>query len=368
MSNSVQPNQLDTSHGSRRFHKESLEKLVAEILIHSGATAADGQCVADVLVSADARGVSSHGLRTLVHHVATVRDGGVRSPADISVVRETPISAVVDGGGGFGAVTSVQAMALSIEKARATGIGIVLARNSNHFGAAGHYALMAVPHGLLGFASSNASPIMTITGSRSKAISNAPFAYAVPGPRGPIHLDIAMSASAGMRIRSRAKAGDAIPEGWILDRDGNSTTDPTDYERGGALLPMALHKGSGLAILGEIFNGVLSGAGILSDIVPWLIDTDQHTNAGHAFVSLDPGIFLDASEWQTRIARLDEELHSKEPAAGVDQIFLPGERENIAEHDADVNGVPLGLEALEILDSLTANTPLASQLELARQP
>jgi len=351
-----------------RYDFDRLHGFVQTALVAAGATPSDARTAGEVLVSTDARGVTSHGVRTLPHHLETLRRGGTRSPAQLTVVRESAVTAVIDGGGGLGLVVADHAMRLAISKARAHGVGIVLVRGSNHFGAAGHYALMAAQARLIGLASSNASPIMTIAGARTKSISNAPFAYAVPSPSGPIHLDIAMSASAGMKVRRAAAAGEPIPAGWILDHTGAATTDPAEYARGGSLLPMSGHKGSGLAVLTELLAGALSGAGMLSDIVPWLIHTDTQTNAGHVLVALDPACFLDPDVFAARVQHLIDELHAQEPAAGVERILLPGELENHAEAEARTRGIPLDGDVVALLRDLAATEGLADELDAARIP
>jgi LDH2 family malate/lactate/ureidoglycolate dehydrogenase len=171
-------------------------------------------------------------------------------------------------------------------------------------------------------------------------ISNAPLAYAIPAAGFPMALDIAMSATAGMKVRLAAERGEAIPEGWVLDRDGRPTTDPGDYANGGALAPLGGHKGYGLALLTEVLAGVLSGAGITKAIVPWLIDTATPTDAGHGFVVLDIDCFMDRSEFLARMQHLIDEMHAAEPAPGVDRVLVPGE----LEHHSERRALELGLD------------------------
>jgi LDH2 family malate/lactate/ureidoglycolate dehydrogenase len=307
----------------------------------AGATDDDAATAAGILVRTDMRGVHSHGVQALPIHVRNLRDGGTRSPTSPQVVRESPVTAVVDGGGGIGLVVAQRAVELAIAKAGEAGVGVVLVRNSNHLGAAGHYALTAAEAGFIGIATSNASPIMAAAGSKRKVISNAPLAYAVPTGGFPLALDIAMSATAGMKVRLAAERGEAIPEGWVLDRDGRPTTDPNDYAAGGALAPLGGHKGYGLALLTEALAGALSGAGMASSIVPWLVDTATPTDAGHCFVVLDIERFIDRSEFYERMQRLIDEMHAAEPAPGVDRVLVPGELEHNNERRALEEGVDL---------------------------
>ena len=334
----------DASSGTRDrvcLDAERLLQFCATALQTAGATHDDAAVAAGVLVRTDLRGVHSHGVRTLPIHVKTLRDGGTTSPTVPSIVRESSVTAVMDGGGGIGFVVATRAVELAIRKAADAGVGVVVVRNSNHFGAAGHYALTAAEAGFIGLSTSNASPIMAAAGSRGKVISNAPIAYAVPTGRFPVVLDIAMSASAGMKVRMAAERGERIPEGWVLDQDGRATTDPRDYAAGGALAPLGGHKGYGLALLTEALAGALSGAAMTRAVVPWLVHTDIPTNAGHAFIAFDVEAFMDRAEFYDRMQSLIEEMHAAEPAPGVARVLVPGELEHDSERRARADGLEL---------------------------
>ena len=335
-----------------------LRTFCATALRAAGASESDAATAAHILVRTDMRGVHSHGVQALPVHVRNLRDGGTRSPTSPRVVRESPVTAVVDGQAGMGLVIAHHAMDLAIRKARGAGVGVVLVRNSNHFGAAGHYALTAAEAGFIGIATSNASPIMAAAGSKRKVISNAPLAYAVPTATFPMALDIAMSATAGMKVRLAAERGEAIPEGWVLDRDGLPTTDPNDYAAGGALAPLGGHKGYGLALLTEALAGALSGAGMTSSIVPWLIDTATPTDAGHCFIVLDIECFMDRSEFTGRMRRLVDEMHAAEPAPGVDRVLVPGEFEHRNERRSLERGLELEPVVVSHLEAVARDLDL----------
>lgn len=324
-----------------RVDAQRLRSFVASALAAAGASDSDAAVAAHVLVRTDMRGVYSHGVQALPIHVRNLQDGGTRSPAAPKTVRESAVTAVIDGQAGMGLVIATHAVEVAIAKARASGVGVVLVRNSNHFGAAGHYALTAAEAGYIGLATSNASPIMAAAGSKRKVISNAPFAYAIPGTHFPMALDIAMSATAGMKVRLAAERGVTIPRNWVLDVDGQPTTDPHDYANGGALAPLGGHKGYGLALLTEALAGGLSGAGMTSAIVPWLIDTATPTDAGHAFVVLDIEAFMDRATFSARMQRLIDEMHAAEPAPGVERVLVPGELEHHNERRARERGLDL---------------------------
>jgi LDH2 family malate/lactate/ureidoglycolate dehydrogenase len=349
------------------FHPEGLNAFAVAAFLAGGATAEDAVDAAEVLLRTDMRGIHSHGLQTLPIHLDNLRDGGTSSPVRLTTVRETPVTAVVDGNGGIGLVVARRANRLAIEKARTSGVGIVLVRGSNHFGAAGFYALETAAAGFIGAATSNASPIMAVAGAKKKTISNAPFAYAVPTSGDPISLDIAMSATAGMKVRMSAAAGETIPLGWIVNAQGLPTTDPADYGRGGSLLPMAGHKGSGLAVLTEAIAGALSGAGMMSSIVPWLVETGTPTNAGHAFVALDIACFMDRPDFDARIGRMVSELRGAPPAPGVEAVLAPGEIEARNERRAIDAGLPLAAGVTDRLETVADRFGLHDLLAAARR-
>ena len=345
---------------------EALQSFCAAALRGAGATDHDAAVAAGVLVRTDLRGVHSHGVQALPIHVRNLVDGGTSSPTAVDVVRSTPVTAVVDGNAGIGLVVATQAMELALDRARTSGVGVVVVRNSNHFGAAGHYALMAAEAGFIGLATSNASPIMTAAGSKKKVISNAPLAYAVPTGRFPLALDIAMSASAGFKVRLAAERGEEIPLGWVVDADGVPTTDPGAYTAGGALAPVGGHKGYGLALLTETLAAALSGAAMTRAVVPWLIDTGTPTNAGHAFVALDIECFAERSEFYGRMQHLVDEMAAAEPAAGVERVLVPGELEDASERAAREHGLALEPVIWNHLEQVAGDAGLTAELNAAR--
>lgn len=345
-----------------RLHPQRLLHFCEAAFVAAGATARDASIAAQVLVRTDLRGVQSHGVQTLPIHVRTLRDGGTISPTAPTIVRASPVTAVMDGQAGIGLVVAHRAMQLAIDKAGTAGVGVVVVRNSNHFGAAGHYALAAAEAGFIGLATSNASPIMAAAGSKKKAISNAPIAYAVPTGRFPMALDVAMSATAGMKVRLAAERGESIPEGWVLDGDGRPTTDPAAYAAGGALAPLGGHKGYGFALLTETLAAALSGAAMTKSVVPWVEDTATPTNAGHAFVVLDVACFMDRGEFFARMQDLIDEMHAAEPAPGNERVLVPGEIEHRNEQRAHESGLEVERVIWRHLEDVAHTLGLQDQL------
>lgn len=351
-----------SGNGPVRLHPQRLLDFCEAAFVAAGASPQDATIAAQVLVRTDLRGVHSHGVQALPIHVRNLRDGGTTSPTAPTILRSSPVSAVMDGQAGIGLVVAHRAMQLAIEKAATVGVGVVVVRNSNHFGAAGHYALAAAETGSIGLATSNASPIMAAAGSKRKVISNAPIAYAVPTGRFPMALDIAMSAGAGMKVRLAAERGESIPEGWVLDADGRPTTDPAAYAAGGALTPLGGHKGYGFALLTETLAAALSGAAMTKSVVTWLKDTATPTNVGHAFVVLDVESFMDRAEFYARMQQLIDEMHAAEPAPGTERVLVPGELEHHSEQRAHESGLELDRVIWQHLEDAARMLKLRDQL------
>jgi ureidoglycolate dehydrogenase (NAD+) len=235
----------------------------------------------------------------------------------------------------------------AIEKASSSGIAFVGVMHSSHFGAAGFYAMLAAEHDLIGLATTNVDPFMTVPGAKGRVLGTNPISYAIPtGAERPVFLDMATSTVAASKVFAASALGKSIPDTWIVDKDGNSTTDPTKLMDGGAMLPMAGYKGYGIAMLLEILAGVLTGAAFTSDLKTWIIDTDAHINQGHAFIVIDPNIMMPIDEFKARMDELVRRTKATPTAPGTDRIYLPGEMEWDRRDNALANGIPLPEDVL----------------------
>jgi ureidoglycolate dehydrogenase (NAD+) len=250
-------------------------------------------------------------------------------------------------------------MELAIKKAKATGMGYVGVKASSHFGAAGYYAVMAAQQGLIGLSMCNLDPVMVVPGSRGRAIGNNPLAYAVPAEPGrPVFLDIALSTVAGTRIYNAQLEGKTIPDNWMVDDDGLPTTDPSGFPTRGAQLPMAGHKGYGLAVLVESLSAVLTGAAIASQVKSWVLDTSEPTNEGHAFMALDVAAMMPPEVFQARMEGFIREIREAPKAKGADRIYLPGEMEWDRREAALAQGMAMPPYVLDSLRGLAADVEL----------
>jgi L-2-hydroxycarboxylate dehydrogenase (NAD+) len=324
---------------------DDLEPFVARIFASHGVPDADAARVAQCLVQADLRGVSSHGVGRIPIYTERLRRGLVKARPEIRIERPTTVTAQVDGDNGLGFVVATAAMAEGIRIARDHGIGFVAAQHSAHFGMAASYLLQAVEAGLSAFVFTNASPAMPIWGGREPFLGTSPFAFAAPaGERHPgILLDMATSVVARGKIRRAAQKGEPIPLGWALDAEGKPTTDAQKgYD--GIILPLGGPKGSGLSLMMEVLAGVMSGAAFGGQVRNQYSDFDEPQNVGHCFIVMRPDLFVGAEAYRARIDQLIDRAKSTGRAEGIEEILMPGEPESRAEAARRLHGVPLAAD------------------------
>jgi LDH2 family malate/lactate/ureidoglycolate dehydrogenase len=307
----------------------------------------------DVLVRADLRGIDSHGVARLTGYVRLWEKKRINTRPDIRVVHETPTTAIVDGGAGLGLVTAPYAMKIAIQKAEQYGSGWVAIRNSNHFGIAGYHALMAVEKDMIGYAMTNASPLVAPTFSNERMLGTNPMCYAFPaGKYPPVVVDMATSAAANGKLEIAQRSGKQVPEGWIQDKAGNYTTDPHALKSGGSLLPLGSdrehgsHKGFGLSAVVDILSGVLSGANYGPWVPPFVSFLEPPTDPvgtgiGHFVGAMRVDGFRPVNEFKDN---LDNWIARFKSASTIDpnqKVIIPGEPEREAEIDRKQNGIPL---------------------------
>ena len=335
-----------------RFAEADLRHFASSAFAAVGLTARDAAVMADSLVVSDLRGTHSHGIIRLPYLIARLRNGGANASPNIRVVKDAPATAMLDGDRALGAITATRAMDLAVTKARSQGIGLVTATNSDFIGACAHFAMMALPHDMIGIAWTNGAPGMAPWGGRGHAIGNNPIAFAAPGgARGPIVLDMALSVAAGGRVRLAAKRNERIPTGWVIDRDGRDTDDPGDLVDGGALLALG-YKGYGLAVFGEILCGVLTGSRILGEVPPWFAETHREVANGHMHIAIDIAHFVAPANFRQRIDELTEMLKATPLIPGVEEILLPGERAWRTSRAQSIEGIRLPEEVVTDLGVL----------------
>lgn len=316
-----------------------------------GLSTQDAALVADTLVDADLRGVHSHGTWWMDTYTERLRRGGLNPKPQLQIVRDLPAMAIIDADGAAGQVASAAAMRLAIDKARSSGVGVCAVRNSNHFGAAAYYAMMAAQEGQIGFATTDAEPTMAPWGGLKLVVGNNPLAFATPvDDEFALVLDMAQSVVAWGKIFLAAQRGEKIPAGWAINSDGLPTEDPVQA-MAGFLLPVGQHKGYGLALMMEILSGVLSGA-VFGASMPPMEDPTASQGHGHFFLAIEISHFMLLSEFKQRMSLLAAEQRDVPLAPGVERIYLPGEIEYEKKRERLRTGIPLEPYIIESLTNL----------------
>lgn len=317
---------------------------------------ADAALTAGSLVEADLRGVSSHGVIRTKIYADRLAAGVVNATPHVRAVRETRTTAVVDGDNGMGQIVGAHAMRLAIAKAEAEGgPSVVSVRGSNHYGTAAWFAEMACPHDMIGL-STTISGInhMVPWGGAETRLGNNPFAVAFPRRGGPaIVLDMACSVAARGKIMVAAKEGQKIPEGWAVGPDGAPTTDAATA-LAGFVSPVGGPKGYALTLTMGLLSTMLSGAGFGSEVTHQYEDLETPQNTGHLMIALPIAAFEDVETYLARIEKAAQEVLGVRRAAGVERIYLPGQREAELRDARRRSGVPLPRDVLRDLDALGA--------------
>ncbi|MGN6640510.1 MAG: Ldh family oxidoreductase, partial [Mucilaginibacter sp.] len=306
-----------------------------------------------VLLRADLRGIDSHGVARLIGYVRLWEKKRINPKPQIKVAHETATTATVDGDAGLGLIVAPFAMQIAIEKAEKYGSGWVSVRNSNHFGIAGYHALMAVEKDMIGFAMTNASPLVSPTYSSERLLGTNPMCYAFPaGKYPPVIVDMATSAAANGKLEIAQRAGKTVPEGWIQDKEGKSVTDPHALKSGGALLPLGSdfehgsHKGFGLSATVDILSAVLSGANYGPWVPPFVAFLEPPTDPvgqgiGHFLGAMRVDGFRPVDEFKANMDKWIERFKSSKTVDPSQKVIIPGEPEVEAEADRKINGIPL---------------------------
>lgn len=334
--------------------------LAARALRGRGVSAEHAAAAARILVTGDLLGVHTHGVDRVASYAQRVTLGGINAGARITAERVAPALARIDGDNGLGPAVGMRALDEAMAIAREQGVGVALARNSNHFGAVAPYSLIAAQAGFASVIGSNASTTIAPTGGREARVGNSPIAFCVPNPGGrPFLLDMALSVVARAKIRAAAGRGAAIPDTWATDREGKPTTDPR-AALDGFLLPIGGYKGYGLALAVDLFAGLLSGAGYLTHARSWQDEPAEPSGLGHFFVLIDAKR-LGGEAWlverMTDFARI---LHDTPPADPSQPVRVPGEAELDNLDRQRREGIAIGDAVLDKLRDLAGLRPSLS--------
>jgi LDH2 family malate/lactate/ureidoglycolate dehydrogenase len=352
--------------GSIRVQNGKLERFVNLVFQRLGMPVADATTVAKVLVMADLRGVDSHGVIRLnwdKWYVKAIRDGIINPNPQIGIVNETPASALIEGDGGMGMVVGQRAAELAIEKARRSGVGMVAVRNSRHFGMSAYYAMLALPHDMIGISMTNAGRQVVPTFGQEAKYGTNPICLAAPAlEEPPFVLDMATTTAAAGKLEVAARLGHPIPLGWALDEKSEPTTDPRAAQQARKLLPVGStrdggsHKGYGLAIMVEILCGVLTGT--VACLTPPATGV-----RGHFFGAIDISCFRPVEEFKRDLDNLLRDLKSTAPEKGQNRVYVAGEIEYETAQERSANGIPLHSSTLGYLRELSQQLDVPYDLE-----
>ena len=335
-----------------RVDPQKLLEFGTAVYVKAGMPEADARLAADTLVQADLWGHQSHGVMRLSWYFARLKAGVCEPVAKRELVVDAGAIAVIDGHDAMGQVLTAHAAREAIARAKKHGIGAVGLRNSNHFGTAMYFTLMAAREGCVGFLSTNASPAMAPWGGRKKTVGTNPWSWASPaGSHAPMVLDIANTGVARGKIYLAKQKGLPIPEGWAISAAGFPTTDPAEAIDG-IILPMAQHKGYAIAVIMDMLSGVLTGSGFGTGVHgPY--QTEHRSGAGQLMVALNIDAMQPIAEFGARMDRLIAELKAVPLAQGFDEVVYPGELEARNDKRNRAEGIQLPADTIADLKRLS---------------
>jgi L-2-hydroxycarboxylate dehydrogenase (NAD+) len=346
------------------FTYDHLYRFCSNVFRVIGCIDKDAHTATESLLSADLRGVDSHGIARLCGYVRLWEVQRVNAKPAISIIHETPSTAVLDGDAGLGLVVAPAAMQVAIEKAKVVGSGWVSVQNSNHFGIAGKHAMMALEHDMIGIAMTNASPLVAPTFSKDKLLGTNPIAVAIPaGEELPFIADFATTTAANGKLEILQRKNMETPNGWVQTKDGMPSNNANELKNGGALLPLGgdrehgSHKGYMLGSIVDIFSGVLSGANFGPWVPPFpaylpMPEDMPGKGIGHFFGAMRIDAFRPAADFKKD---MDRWLHCFRNAASItiqEKVLIPGDPEREMEYKRRKEGIPLFKSVIDELSQL----------------
>jgi len=347
-----------------------LEAFARDVLIKIGVTPADAATVASVLVAADLRGVESHGVARLdTHYVSRIRTGTLNATPNVTIARDTPTSIVLDADNGLGHPAGKRAMLSVIEKAKAGGVAFGAVRNSNHYGIAGYYAMLALEHDMIGIASTNSVRFGAPTFGRDIMLGTNPWAYAIPAQDEPAFvLDFATTTVPRGKLEVYGRKKKPLEAGWAIDVDGKETLDAVEA-LSGALLPLGGfgmanggHKGYGLGMLVDLMCGVLSGGAFGNDL-PLPDSAPQPGKISHFFGAIKIDGFRDVAGFKADMDRELRAFKDSKRAPGFERIYVAGEIEHEMTRAYREHGIPVHGNVWRNLEKLSGELAIPFKIE-----
>ena len=346
------------------FSYNTLYKFAFDIFKSINCSDANAAIASKVLLSADLRGIDSHGMARLNGYVRLWEAKRVNANPDIKVIHETPSTALIDGDMGLGLIVAPHCMQVAIDKAKNVGTGWVSVRNSNHFGIAGYHSMMALHHDMIGISMTNASALVAPTFSIERMLGTNPIAVAIPADKQPPFVaDFATTTAANGKLELLQRKNQNAPIGWIQDKKGNQSIDANELKKGGALLPLGgdrehgSHKGYALGSIVDIFSAVLSGAsyGPWAPPFPAYIPVPENMpgkGIGHFFGAMRIDAFQPAQEFKKNMDNWIIRFRNAKTVTGIDKVLIPGDPERIMEVKRKKEGIPVDDILIKDLKSL----------------
>lgn len=359
---------------------DPLRDFCGRVFEKMGVPADDAVVTADVLVAANLRGIDSHGVARLKRYVDGLRDGVMLARPNIEIVHQTPGTALVDGGAGLGQPVGVRGMKLAIKKAQNVGVGFVAVRNSNHYGIAAYYSMMALEHEMIGISMTNAAVLVVPTFGKDAMLGTNPISVAAPaGEERPFVLDMATSTVPRGKLEVYDRQEKPLPLGWATDEHGVATTDAHRVldnllaRAGGGLLPLGGegelfrgYKGYGLVLLVDILSGVLPGAGYANTIYPKTSEGKPlPADVGHFFGAIRVDAFRPLNEFKVTMDDIIRRLKGSAKAEGAERIYIHGEKEAEEEERRRREGIPLHPKTVTAMQQIARE--LGVEYDLVRQ-
>ena len=329
------------------YPHETLSYFTKSIFIKSGMNEADASLATKVLIEADLRGIDSHGVARLSGYIRLKEAGRANMNANWKIIHETPSTATIDADSGLGLVVANKAMEVAIKKAKEVGTGWVAIQNSNHFGIAAAHAMMALEHDMIGFAMTNASPLVAPTFSKERMLGTNPICACFPTANElPFVLDMATSAAANGKLEIAQRKGKDLPDNWVQTKEGLPSNNAHELKNGGSLLPLGGHKGYGLAAMVDIMSAVLSGANYGPWVPPFVAFLNPLENLpgngiGHFVGAMRIDAFRPASEFKIHMDNWIKRFKESIPVDENQPVLIPGEIEFKMKEERLVSGIPL---------------------------
>lgn len=324
--------------GERKLNSRDLRRFIKDVLAGEGVPSNDADTAADVLVTANLSGIDSHGVVRLSHYLRRLRNGTVNKQPHLRYERKAPGLGVVDGDHGLGLVVTARACRWAMKLCEEAGTASVIVRNSSHFGMAGYYVNMLTSHGYAGMVMTHTDRFLIPFGGKKPFLGTNPVAIGFPTGEIPLILDMSTTSIPYGKVVLAKTEGRSIPTDWGFDEKGKPTPDP---EKIVGLHPIAGPKGSGLAMIIDIFCGVLSGMPYGPHVNRMYVDMDNPRRLGHFITVWDVGRVMERERFDERLRHMIEELHEIPPATGFDRVYYPGEIEGLNRQKRAKDGIPV---------------------------